>query len=113
MAMRAVVLSCGSSSRSCAEFAITLREAPKPKTQVSNKSQSSNFQKRERACSQHFEIWSFENSLELGIWVLDFRSHLSPLKSSSALVLVASKFSINFSIASIGGSAAMVLRNNC
>src|SRR3954462_1953555 len=39
--------------------------------------------------------------------------HLRPLSSNSALVFVASKFSINFSIASIGGKAAMVLRNNC
>ena len=38
------------------------------------------------------------------------RDHRSPLKSSSALVLVASRFSINFSIASIGGSAAIVFR---
>ncbi len=40
-------------------------------------------------------------------------NHFNPLKSNSALVLVASRFSINFSIASIGGSAAIVLRNNC
>ena len=38
-------------------------------------------------------------------------SHLSPLSNSSALVLVACRLSINFSIASIGGSAAIALRN--
>src|SRR5919106_1422048 len=42
-----------------------------------------------------------------------FHRHLNPLKSSSAFVFVASRFSISFSIASIGGSAAMVLRRFC
>ena len=36
--------------------------------------------------------------------------HFNPLRSSSAFVFVACRFSINFSIASIGGSAAMALR---
>src|SRR4051812_29084137 len=40
-----------------------------------------------------------------------FCDHLNPLRSNSAFVLVASRFSINFSIASMGGSAAMVFRN--
>jgi hypothetical protein len=39
--------------------------------------------------------------------------HFNPLNSNSAFVFVASRFSINFSIASIGGSAAMVLRSIC
>ena len=38
--------------------------------------------------------------------------HLNPLSSSSAFVFVAFKLSISFSIASIGGSAAMALRSN-
>ena len=40
-------------------------------------------------------------------------NHRSPLKSNSAFVLVTCKLSINFSIASIGGRAAMVFRNSC
>src|SRR5215813_14037626 len=43
------------------------------------------------------------------------RNHISPqrnpLKSNSALVLVACRLSISFSIASRGGSAAIVLRS--
>src|SRR2546421_11117 len=42
-----------------------------------------------------------------------FFSHFSPLNSNSAFVFVASKFEISVSIASIGGSAAMALRNTC
>src|SRR5215469_12906187 len=39
--------------------------------------------------------------------------HFSPLNSNSAFVFVACKFEISVSIASIGGSAAIVLRNTC
>ena len=41
------------------------------------------------------------------------RDHLRPASKSSALLLVACRFLINISIASSGGSAAIVLRNNC
>jgi hypothetical protein len=47
-----------------------------------------------------------EEFCELGIR----GDHFNPLRSSSAFVLVTCRFSINFSIASIGGSAAMALR---
>ena len=40
-------------------------------------------------------------------------NHLNPLSSNSAFVVVAFKLSISFSIASIGGSAAMALRKSC
>ena len=46
---------------------------------------------------------------ELGIR----RDHFNPLRSSSAFVFVALRLSISFSIASIGGSAAMALRSTC
>ena len=39
--------------------------------------------------------------------------HFRPLNNNSAFVLVAFMLSINFSIASIGGSAAIAFRNNC
>ena len=41
------------------------------------------------------------------------RDHRRPASRSSALLLVACRFLINNSIASRGGSAAIVLRSNC
>ena len=55
------------------------------------------------------------NWLKLGKQLLQLRSvrdHFNPLSSNSALVFVAFKLSINFSIASIGGSAAIALRKS-
>ena len=54
-----------------------------------------------------FQLW--KELGELGIC----RDHFNPLKSSSALVFVACRFSISLSIASIGGSAAIALRRTC
>ena len=41
------------------------------------------------------------------------RDHFSPPRSSSALVFVLFRLSINFSIASIGGIAAIAFRKSC
>ena len=46
----------------------------------------------------------------LGAWNLEL--YLNPLSNNSALVFVACRLSISFSIASIGGSAAIVLRKH-
>src|SRR5205085_127755 len=41
------------------------------------------------------------------------RDHFNPLSSNSAFVFVAFMFSMSFSIASMGGRAAIVLRSSC
>ena len=70
------------------------------------------FERHRPSSKSQAVIWNF-----CGGWSLRFGTftcnHFNPLKSNSAFVFVASRFSINFSIASIGGSAAMVLRRFC